>query len=198
MAYKTFVNGAVLPASDMNTYLMNQTVMVFADATARDAALTSPTEGMFAYLTGNDHYTIYNGSSWQKFDIATTAYTPTLSGFSLGTGGTSQGYYSRMGNWCTFNVYLGFGTGLSFTGAINISLPITQASTPRFHATGRGNPSSTSYLLQAVAATGTNTFNVYAVGSSGAYATFNLTGAAIPNTWVAGNTLTITGTYEVA
>jgi len=197
MAYKTFVNGAVLPASDMNTYLMKQTVMVFADATARDAALTSPTEGMFAFLTSNDHYTIYNGSSWQKFDIATTAYTPTLSGFTAGTGATVTGYYSRMGNWCTFNVQIILGTGFAFTGAMNLSLPITQASTPRFHATGRGNPAGTSYLLQAVAVTSTNTFNVYAVGSSGAYATFNLTGAAVPNTWATGNSLTITGTYEV-
>jgi hypothetical protein len=62
MAYKVFTNGSPLPASDLNTYLMNQSVMVFADSTARDAALTAPTEGMCVYLENNNHFQIYTGS----------------------------------------------------------------------------------------------------------------------------------------
>jgi len=199
MAYKTFVNGAVLPASDINTYLMNQSVMVFADATSRDAALTSPTEGMITYQTLNDHYTIYNGSAWQKFDIATTAYTPTLTNFTnSGTGAVTTGYYSRMGNWCTFNVYIVLGSTFTISGALNLSLPIAPTSIARFYATGRGNPASTSYKLEAVGVTSTSTFNVYAIGSAGAYGTYNLTSATVPAAWAAGNSLLITGTYEVA
>ena len=51
--FKTFASGDVLTASDVQTFIMEQQVMVFADSTARDAAI-SPTEGMFAYLKDTD------------------------------------------------------------------------------------------------------------------------------------------------
>ena len=65
--FKDFVAGEVLTANDVDTYLMQQSLMVFADATARDAAITSPSEGMFAFLTGTDLLTYYDGSAWQEF-----------------------------------------------------------------------------------------------------------------------------------
>lgn len=64
MAYKVFANGFNLNASELNTYLMNQAVMVFADATARDAALTAPTEGMLVWLEDANKFVYYN-STWQ-------------------------------------------------------------------------------------------------------------------------------------
>lgn len=48
-------------------YVDKQSIMVFADTTARDAAITSPTEGMFTYLTGDNLLTNYDGSVWQEF-----------------------------------------------------------------------------------------------------------------------------------
>jgi hypothetical protein len=64
MAFKTFVAGTALPAADVNTYLMKQSVMVFASAAARSAALTSPTEGMMTYLSDSNVLNIYDGASW--------------------------------------------------------------------------------------------------------------------------------------
>jgi hypothetical protein len=64
MAYKTFVNGYALTASELNAYLMNQSVMVFADSSARSSAITSPTEGMLSYLTGTNAFEYYDGSAW--------------------------------------------------------------------------------------------------------------------------------------
>lgn len=64
MGYKIFTNGSPLPASDLNDFLMKQSVMVFADAAARDAALTAPTEGMLVYLENNNHLSLYTGSAW--------------------------------------------------------------------------------------------------------------------------------------
>lgn len=64
MAYKTFVNGLPLTASELNEYLMNQSIAVFADATARDAAILSPVNGQFAYLTGAASLVKYNGTAW--------------------------------------------------------------------------------------------------------------------------------------
>jgi hypothetical protein len=63
MAYKVFANGFTLNASELNTYLMNQSVMVFADAAARTAAFT-PTEGMVTYLESTNTLEFYNGTAW--------------------------------------------------------------------------------------------------------------------------------------
>jgi len=73
MAYKVFTNGSPLPASDLNTYLMNQSVMVFANSTARSAALTAPTEGMVTYLEDTGLVYVYNGSSWVDINDNTAA-----------------------------------------------------------------------------------------------------------------------------
>jgi hypothetical protein len=65
--FKTFVSGEILTASDVNTQVMNQQIMVFDDATARDAALTSPVHGMFAYLKDDNVLTYFDGSVWEEF-----------------------------------------------------------------------------------------------------------------------------------
>ena len=67
MPYRDFQINEILTAANVNTYLMDQTIMTFADATARDAALTSPSEGMFAYLSGTNLLTFYDGAAWQEF-----------------------------------------------------------------------------------------------------------------------------------
>ena len=64
--FKTFVNGNVLLASEVNTFMMEQQIMVFADAAARDAAILSPSEGMFAFLKDVDKLTVFK-TSWGDF-----------------------------------------------------------------------------------------------------------------------------------
>ena len=73
MAYKTFANGFPLPASDLNNYLMNQSVIVFANSTARTAAIPSPTEGMLTYLEDTNLLEVYNGSAWADINDNTAA-----------------------------------------------------------------------------------------------------------------------------
>ena len=73
MAYKTFANGFPLPASDLNNYLMNQSVIVFADSTARTAALPTPTEGMITYLEDTNTVEVYDGSAWTDINDNTAA-----------------------------------------------------------------------------------------------------------------------------
>jgi hypothetical protein len=67
LGFKTFTTGEVLTAADTNGYLM-QGVLVFDDATARDAAITSPQEGQFAYLKDTNVTTYYTGSTWANLD----------------------------------------------------------------------------------------------------------------------------------
>jgi hypothetical protein len=64
MPRKNFLNGYPLPASDINTYLMDQSVMTFASSTARTSAIASPTEGMLTWLEDSNKYQYYTGSAW--------------------------------------------------------------------------------------------------------------------------------------
>lgn len=65
--FKTFATGDVLSAADVNGYLM-QGVLVFADSAERDAEITSPEEGQFAYLKDTNVTTYYTGSAWANLD----------------------------------------------------------------------------------------------------------------------------------
>jgi hypothetical protein len=63
LGFKTFAVGEVLSAANVNGYLM-QGVLVFADAAARTAAVTSPQEGQTSYLKDTDVIQVYSGSAW--------------------------------------------------------------------------------------------------------------------------------------
>lgn len=63
LGFKTFTTGEVLTSADTNGYLM-QGVLVFADAAARTAAITSPQEGQTSYLKDTDVIQVYSGSAW--------------------------------------------------------------------------------------------------------------------------------------
>jgi hypothetical protein len=64
MSRKVFTAGEVLAAADVNSFLMDQTVMSFAGTAARGSAISSPVEGMVAYLEDTNLYTGYNGTAW--------------------------------------------------------------------------------------------------------------------------------------
>ena len=87
MAYKLFSTGEVLTAFNVASYLMNQTVMVFATAAARTTALSGVlAEGMISYRSDSKVLEIYNGTSWVDFSGDITAVT---AGTGLSGGGTS-------------------------------------------------------------------------------------------------------------
>ena len=64
MAYKTFVNGFPLNASEINNNLMNQAIATFANATARDEAITSPAEGQVVYIENIASFKYWTGADW--------------------------------------------------------------------------------------------------------------------------------------
>jgi hypothetical protein len=63
---KVWTAGDVLAAADVNTYLGDQVISVFADAAARDASITSPLHGMACYLQDTDALELYDGSAWES------------------------------------------------------------------------------------------------------------------------------------
>jgi len=62
---KVFTAGEVLEASEVNGYLMDQTVMVFAGTAERTAAIGTPTEGMVTYLQSDNTTTVWTGAAWE-------------------------------------------------------------------------------------------------------------------------------------
>lgn len=101
LGYKDFTTGEVLTANDVDGYLM-QGIWVFANATARDAAVTSPQEGNACYLKDTDVIQVYSGSSWAtqsasnpisanivdaKGDLIAATAADTVSRLAVGTNG---------------------------------------------------------------------------------------------------------------
>lgn len=94
---KTFTTGSVLSASDVNGYLM-QGVLVFASAAARDAAITAPAEGQYAYLKDTDATVFYNGSAWVVPSAGgmTLLETITFNGVASYTSASIAGTYKNI------------------------------------------------------------------------------------------------------
>jgi hypothetical protein len=85
--FKTFTTGEVLTAGDVNGYLM-QGINVFANATARNAAITSPQEGQFAFTKDNNSLWYYDGAAWVASG-ATGDIEGVTAGVGISGGGTS-------------------------------------------------------------------------------------------------------------
>ena len=82
LGFKDFTTGEVLTAADVDGYLM-QGIWVFASAAARDAAVTSPQEGNFAFLKDTNVTTYYTGSAWTNLDTTGMVNPMTTTGDTI-------------------------------------------------------------------------------------------------------------------
>ena len=67
--FRTFANSEVLTASNVQNFLMEQSVMSFASTGDRDTQITAPEQGMVAYVRSGDSsegFYTRNATSWQK------------------------------------------------------------------------------------------------------------------------------------
>jgi hypothetical protein len=85
--FKTFTTGEVLTAGDVNGYLM-QGINVFATTAARDAAITAPAEGQFAFTKDTNGLWYYDGAAWVASG-ATGDIEGVTAGVGISGGGTS-------------------------------------------------------------------------------------------------------------
>ena len=67
MPFKDFTAGAVLTAAEVDTYLMQQAISVFADSSARSSAIGTPVTGQFSWLTGTNSLEYWDGTQWKAF-----------------------------------------------------------------------------------------------------------------------------------
>lgn len=127
---------------------------------------------------------------------AWNAWTPTLSGGTLGNG-TAAGRYIQIGKTVYMQATITWGTTSNFTG-LAINLPVTaQASVvgPQFQV--MYSSGGLTYYDGAVLAT-TTAVTCQATGTAGAYAQSANISNTIPFTWAAGNVVHLAGVYEAA
>lgn len=90
MPRKVFVNGNVLTDTDLNTYLMNQSVMTFASTAARSSAIGTATEGMVTYLEDVNEIQVATATNtWATVFPVQGDITDVVAGTGLSGGGTS-------------------------------------------------------------------------------------------------------------
>ena len=99
--FKVYATGDLITASDFNTFIQEQVVMVFANSTARDSGVSSTSEGMFCFLKESNTLQFYDSSSWVNFigegDITgVTITTSSTSGLSGGATATSGAFSSTL------------------------------------------------------------------------------------------------------
>lgn len=201
MPRKTFTAGTLATASDVNTYLMDQSVMTFATATARNTAIPSPTEGMVTYQQSNDHMTIYSGTEWVPFDIAWQTYTPTISGITLGSGSTTSAAYAVIGKTVIVQFYFALGSTTTVNGDVSFSLPINHASSNRSGQAGTcviTDASPATRYPGSVLLSGTPGYAFLRVGNAaGAYVTQVALSSSIPiAVWAVNDSISATIVYQ--
>jgi hypothetical protein len=195
--YKDFVAGDPLTAAQVDGYLMRQSVMVFASASARDAALSGVlVEGMHAYLTdAPNRVTYYTGSAWVTVWSDWTSFTPSwAAGVTVGNGTYNVARWKYIApETVRLEVTFLLGSTSAITGNVQLTTPITMNN-------GRGSTglnvilsnSGTDYPGMANATNGTTT-DIQAVNTGSDYAVNSSCSATIPFTWGTGDRIVIYG-----
>lgn len=194
--YRLFNTGDVLTAAQVQFNLQNQSIMFFANAAARDAALTAGVvqEGMFAYLADTNTTVFYDGSAWQSFG------TGDVTGLTAGNGITIT---NASGPVPTIAVSsnatliapkeLVLVEATAATGAINLDAMVAGVNLRTSNATGnwtinvRGNAVTT---LNSMMAIGEQISIVFESpnGSTAYYPTaFSIDGSAVTPRWLGGS-----------
>jgi hypothetical protein len=200
---KTFTAGETLTASDVNNYLMDQSVMVFGGTAARSSAVPTPSEGMIAVTTDNDELDYYDGSAWvPALPVgAWQSWAPTLSGGWANGNGVWTAAYCQIGK--TVHVRGKFVVGSTTTKGtgLDISLPVTANSnavlaTSLYTGYAVAGGTTTAQLSGFVSTTTKITLN--ALSAAGTYLARNNVSATVPATWATNDEIYFSFTYEAA
>ena len=83
LGFRTFTSGAVLTAAQVQNYLQDQVVQVYANSTARSSALgTAVSAGMVSFLTTGAQLDYYNGAGWTGLNY-TSITNSTVSAYTV-------------------------------------------------------------------------------------------------------------------
>ena len=209
--FKLFVDGDVLTAAQVNSYLQEQAVMRFATTAARDLALTGATliEGMVCYIddisgAGAAGMNVYDGAAWQIMwsEWINMVFDEVFEGITPGNAGwySKEYRYSGVG-MVTVRVGMVFGGTTSVTGTPVFVYPVPVDSGDRgdnvanaFNvqmkdsSTGERFPGMITDFNQ-------NKGRIRAYRVDGTYSSSTNTAATIPFTWDTGDEIIISGSY---
>lgn len=196
---KVWASSAKLTSTDLNA-LVDQSVMVFASATARDAAIGSPTEGMTCWLQDVNNLQYYDGSAWQNIvaNSGWTSYTPTIT--TTGTANnysytTQQGLYNQLGKTVRYRMYLKASVVTTAgSGSLQFSLPVAAKDTQQVFFGLFFDASTGNYYRLTGNMTSTTTIGNIAYSDASA----TVLGATSPVTPASNDYWVFEGTYEAA
>jgi hypothetical protein len=89
--FRTWTPAEVIRADDVQDYLQNQTVMVFASDAVRSTAIVVPLEGMLSWVEDDNKYQYYDGASWEDLIIPIEGGTVGQAYVSNGTAAAAFG-----------------------------------------------------------------------------------------------------------
>jgi hypothetical protein len=105
MPRKEFAGFTRLDASDVNTFLMDQSVQTFAGTAARGSAIATPVEGMVTYLNDINSLSVYNGDAFTT-DRTIQVFAGTAArGSAIGT--AVEGMYTHINDTDSLEYYNG-------------------------------------------------------------------------------------------
>ena len=193
--YRLFTTGDVLTAAQVQFNLQNQSIMFFANAAARDAALTVGVvqEGMFAYLADTNATVFYDGAAWQSFGSGDVTGLTAGAGITiLNPGGPVPTVSLSTNPTLTSPKEFVDIQASAATGTVNIDVVTSSIEVLTVNATGnwttnvRGNGSTTLNSLMAVG----EQISVVLQSPNGASAfyptAFTIDGSAVTPKWLGG------------
>lgn len=115
-----------------------QTAGVYTTSTARDLAVTTPTEGMVAYLTTPDEWTIYSAGAWRLIPFTTSWSAPTFTNSWVNFGGVYQvAQYRKVGDMVQLRGTIK--TGTSGTSAFTLPTGYRPPAAAQWNVPGGGS-----------------------------------------------------------
>jgi len=129
--YRTWTPGEVITASNVQSYLQDQTVMVFDSNAVRSTAVVVPTEGMLSWLEDGGKYQYYDGANWSDLITPIEGGTQGQAYISNGTAAAGFGDVKAefiattlQGKSANYTVSAGdTNTVLNFTTAATVTVP---------------------------------------------------------------------------
>lgn len=192
MPFRNFSAGEVLTEDHVDTYLMRQTVMTFASASARDTALSGVLdEGMTVYLEDTNRTTKYDGSAWVVTESPWASYTPSLSNATLGNG--TLNFFYRYVGWKSVHVRGTFtlGSTSAVSGLLGFGYPDSTSADTNPRSIGHAwmfDDSGSDFIGSC------QTVSSIAVYGPGIVATSSTS----PFTWATGDSVSIDVIFEIA
>lgn len=162
---------------------------------------TSGVAGRF-YSASNTGVIYYDdGSAWRFFYQPWQAWSPTLSGFTLGNGSLTTRYLRTLGH-VHFSIQLTIGSTTNVTGAIGFSAPVS-SSNATYMTMGSGSwmrsaLPTTPYPLMPKMSASSNIINAVLFNSSAAVVSLSQLSSTYPAAPATGDVLYMQGSYEVA